>query len=43
MNMPKKIIKEKVTLTSNDAIRGKPWLDIDRVLNVKESKQSEEK
>jgi len=41
--MPKKIDKKKVTLISNDAVRGKPWLDIDRVFNVKETKQSEEK
>ncbi|WP_268921759.1 hypothetical protein [Metabacillus schmidteae] len=41
--MSKKMNKEKVTLISNDAIRGKPSFDIDRVFNVKETKKSDRK
>ncbi len=41
--MPNKFNKENVTIGSNNAIRGKPSFDIDRVFNVKETKQSEEK
>ncbi len=38
--MSKKMKSEEITFRSNEAIRGKPWLDIDRVFNVKEAKES---
>ncbi|WP_171038241.1 hypothetical protein [Aquibacillus sediminis] len=41
--MSKRFNNDNVTVGSNDAIRGKPSLDIDRVFNVKETKKHEGK
>jgi hypothetical protein len=34
--------KEDVNIVSNDAIRGKPYLDIDRVINDGKSNRSDQ-